>query len=389
MPTTLGYAIRAAFQREALISTPTWPSASAAACTALLPLLDAQVGDGVNKTGAYTQDSGFGPIGYDLTGIVPAITLPLQMRYQGLEQLWACALGFMAGRISGTLMPQTLATGAYRHLYELDDHLSALWPWMYNDGWQFQSPAEITWGARKVRRGTVALDLQSEVWELKSAMVNAWTLAANPQGVTLTLELLAHSLSRSGTVNTSATLTALAPNVSPRLRFDALTFRIAPFSSSVALNSGDALAVSAWALRVENKLQAGFGPMSGLAPEEFERSQAVQVTLTFVVPRHTAATWQTRWTANTRLMADAKWTGPAIGATGQNYQCNVYLPSLQVSNAQLGINGAALPPDTVQCLGIVPTVAAAGFPAMNNLIPLAVECVSGTSTHSLAATTPL
>lgn len=381
MPATVGYAIRAGFAREATVTAVTWPAASAAAVTQLLPLLDFDGNDGVSKEGARTTTSGLGPIAFDLTSITPTLRVPLQLRYQGLEPLWACALGFGAKRFSSTLNPETLATGAYRHRYELDSVMGAV-PWMLGEGFQL---GEGSIGQRRVRRGTFAADLQSEVWEFLSCMVSGWTLQASHAGCSLMVDLVAYSKSASSVVNTSATLRNALPNHWPRALFSQLVFRVAPYSSSTALNSGNAVQVTSWALRVDHQLEASFGPRLGTAPEEYERAPNATplVTLTFVLPRHEAETWQTRWRANTILMADAKFTSSAIGATGQNYQCNVYLPSLQVTNAQLNAAGSGLYPDTVQGIGIIPSAAAAGFPATQWLGPLAVELVSGVSTHGL------
>lgn len=381
MADTVGYAIRAGFAREATVTAVTWPAASAAVVTQQLPLLDVDANDGVQKEGARTTSSGLGPIAFDLLHIAPTLRLPLQLRYQGLEALWACALGFGAKRYGATANPETLATGAYKHRYELDSTMGAL-PWMLGEG--FQLGTELQLGQRRIRRGTFAADLHSEVWEFLSGMITGWTLAGSPDtGMTLTVDVVAASKSVASVLNTATTLRNAVPNPWPRARFDQLVWRIAPYSSSVALTSGDAVKVTSWALRVDHNLLPSFGPRLGLVSEEYEREQPPLVTLTFVLGRHEAETWQSRWRANTVVMADAKWTGPAIGATGQQYQCNVYLPALQVTNAHLNAAGSGVYPDTVQGIGVVPNAAAAGVPTMQFLGPLLVELVSGVSAHGL------
>lgn len=381
MPATVGYAIRAGFQREAVVTTATWPAASAAAVAQLLPLLDVEANDGVQKIGAYTTTAARGPIAFDLLHRAPTLRLPLQLRYQGLEPLWACALGFGAKRFGATLNPEPLAAGAYKHRYELDMVMGGI-PWMLGEG--FQLGTELQLGQQRIRRGTFAADLQSEVWEFLSAMVTGWTLQGTHAGCTVTVDLASASKSVASAVNTATTLANALPNIAPRVRFDQLTWRIAPYSSSVALTSGDALQVSSWTVRVDHALQPSFGPRLGTGPEEYERTQSPTVTVTFTLPRHEAEIWQSRWRSGTGiLMADAKWTGGQIGATGQPYQCNVYLPALQVTNAQLNAAGSGLASDTVQAIGVIPSLAAAGFPVMQFLGPLAVELVSGVSLHGL------
>ena len=207
--------------------------------------------------------------------------------------------------------------------------------------------------------------------------------ACTPAGTTLALELVAHSLSRASVVNTAATMGVLAPVLVPSVLFTDLVFRIAPYSASTPLGSSDALGVSSWTLRLENHLAPTVGPRTGTAPEEYERQQEPTISLTVVLPRRSADTWQTRWGANTTLMADATFSGGQIGSTGIPYQLNVYLPALQVLNAQAGTGGPGLPPDTVQLHAVIPSAAAAGFPTCHTNTPLAVEVVSGVSTHPL------
>ena len=380
MPATVGYALRAGLAREATITSVVWPAASAALVTRLLPLLTWDVNDGGNKAGARSLASGIGPLAFDLLSLAPTLTLPLQALYEGLEPLWALACGFGPRRYGSTFNPETLATGAYRHRYELEAE-SGSTPWMLGEGWQLGDGLLL--GQRKVKRATVAADLQAEVWELLSSMVNGWSLTMDQGRVTWTLDLLSHSKSAASAVNTATTLANALPSVAPRLLPSQAVFRIAPYSASTALNSGNAVQITSWSLRVEHNLAASFGPRTGTAPEEFLRQDVSSVTLTFVLPRHSAETWQTRWRDNSRVMADIRWTGGAIAATGFNYQLAVYLPSMQVTNAQLSLGGAALGNDTVQCVGVIPAAAAAGFPTMHTLGPLMVELVSATATHGL------
>lgn len=381
MAETIGIGIRAGFEREAIVTTSTWPAAAAAALTALLPLLDIAANDGVEKAGTGSVETGLGPTGFDVLSVMPTATVSMKARYQGLEPLWACALGYMAKRIGATVMPETLAAGVFRHLLELDASLSTAAGWTLADG--FQVGTELLVGQRRVRRGTFAVDFQVSGWEWLSSMIQAVTLQSEPGGTTLTVELVAYSLSRSSAVNTSATMLKLLPSTLPTVLFTDLAVRVGAYSAVTPLGSGDAVLCTTWTLRLENNLVAAPGPRTGTAPEEYEREGAPRATVTFVVSRHTADLWQTRWSSNTLLMADAKFTSPSEVAAGQPYKLNVYLPSCRVTNGQLNTSGPRLPSDTVQLVGVVPTAAAAGFPTMIGLSPLAIEVVSGTSTHPL------
>jgi hypothetical protein len=379
---TTGIALRCGFQREAIVTAPIWPTASAAVVTTLLPLLDVAPTDGVTKAGYSSVASGLGPAGFDVVSILPAATVTLKAQYQGLEALWACALGYMAKRIGATVLPEALGGGAFRHLYELDTGLSTAHTWDASaDGF---TGGELLAGQRKVRRGTFAVDLGVSVWEFLSSMVQALTLQVEEAGATLTLELLSHSKSEVSVINTSVTMARCLPPTAPNVLFSDLLFRVAPYSASTPLASGDIVRATRWALRLDNMLVGVPGPRTGLYAEEYERGSDPRVTVTFVDPRHTADQWQQRWRDTPVLMADARCTSERFITAGQPYRLNVSLPSCQVTNAQLGLNGATLPPDTVQLVGVVPSAAAAGFPTMRHTSSaLAVEVYSGVSQHPL------
>lgn len=380
MPTAIGVKQRAGFQREAIVSSGTWPAASAAALTALLPVLPLPGNDGIEKAGGVTLNAPLATDTFDVLRKAPTVAPPLVARYQGLEQLWACAFGHMPKRIGSTVMPETLATGAYRHLYEIDTRLSGLEMWMLGDG--FQVGTELLIGQRKIRRGTFALDDQVSVREWLSSMVQGLTLQADPGATSLTLDMISYALSRASVVNTAATMAVLLPNASPRLNFVDCVIRLDTFSTSIALSSADQLQCGSLALRIDNNLVTQFGPHTGLAPGEYERERPAIVTLTLALPRHTVDTWLSAWGSNPTLMADVKFTGPAIGSTGFTYQCNLYFPSLKITNAQL-LPGFGPLSETVQLVAITPSAAAAGMPTMHRLTPCAVELVSAVSAHAL------
>lgn len=381
MSETVGYAIRGGFTREASVTTPTWPATTAALVTTLLPLLSGGFNDGVNKKGVADATSGLAPVAFDIQDITPSLSLPLQLRYHGLESLWGCALGYGAKRISTTLNPETLATGVYRHSYEVDPNVSDF-PWQLGDGFHLGAN-ELSLGQRRITHGTMALDMVSEVWELKSSMVAGMSLTASHQGCFLSFDFLAHSKSASSSVNTATTLRNALPNYAPRAHFHEAVWRIAPYSASVPLGSGDSLKITAWSLRLDPQIKSTYGPRTGTAPELLFRTTAPTITVQFTIERHQSEAWQTRWRANTTIMADMKWTGALIGGSGINSQCNLFFPSLKVIGAQLSPNGASTYTETVQAIAIVPSAAAAGFPTFHNVTPFGVQLVTTTSQHGL------
>ena len=362
--------------------TPTWPAVSAAALTRLLPLLGASGHDGAHHQGRSGTDTGLGPQVFDLVEHLPLASTTWRLRYQGFEQLLACALGHGAKRLASVVMPEVLASGAYRHLYELDTGLSTASAWDATaDGFL---TGELAAGQRKVRRGTLVLSSQQGVWEWLSAMIQGLALIVTAGApTTLAIDYVSFQLARDSVINTVARMQTVPPVVAPAPLFADWTWRIGPYSASVALDSSTLAPCTRWSLRLENNLEASAGPRTGYAPDEYERSNEPRVTLSFTLPRSTTDVWQTRWVQNTRLMAIGAFQGPVIGNTSVHYALTCYLPSCQVTNAVLNLAGAQIPSTTVELVAIVPTAAAAGFPTMQRLTPLALELVSGEAQHAL------
>jgi len=379
---TLGGKIRAGWQREALVTTPTWPAAAPALVTALLPVTGLAPASGVVHAPVATVDQSYGLADVDITGILPTVGVEMQPVYQGLESLWACALGHMQKRIGGVVMPAALGGGAYRHFYEMDSALatSALTWNQTPDG--FLPGDNLDPAQRKVRRGTLAADLQTSVWEWLSTMIAHMTLTVEPGNVTLSLLCQAHSVSEASAVNTAATLQASLPSSSPRILSSDCVWRIAPYSSVTPLGAADRVLCTSWSMTIENHLEAGPGPGTGNAPGEYERARVPEVSVTFTLPRHTLDIWQTRARAKTVLMADLRCTSERMISAGRPYQSTLYFPSLIVQ-ANLDVPGPAPAADTVLCTGVRASTIPAGFPVLSRLAPLAVEIISPSSVHPL------
>lgn len=375
-----GYKSKAAFRREALLYADTWPSAAPIAVTSLLPLL----GENVDEVPEHALDNTRGSAyvtASDVVGRSSGGPVRLQVRYEGLEFVWTAALGFMAGRIGGTLMPEQLAVGAYRHLYEMDRSLGAK-PWQFGDGWRFGDG--LIFGQRKMRRGTYVADRTVSPWEFLSSMVNELTISANREGVTLTLDLVSHSRDIASAINTTPVLDALSGSDHPNVLFTDLVVRLDDFSASIALSSADEVGITAFDLVLANGLAIGDRTKrTGLVIEEPERAGKAQVTGRLVFPRHTSNTYLTALRSGTIKMADLQFTGDQIGATGQNYALNLYLASLKFDAGPIPIDGPGLLGQALTFTCYEPTDVPAGFPVSNRNGPLLVEVQSAEATHPL------
>ena len=362
---SLGSDTRLGWRREALVSTPTWPAAAPAQILRLLPLLSGQLNEGVHKQLVTSTASGLGYTDADLVDISPSADVTFQLQYC-VEPLLAAALGHMA-----PTLPEELAPGVYRHIYEIDPQLGTAIAW--------ESPGS----GQKVRRGTLAADRGVSVFEERSTMVHQISFAGKREGVTWSVALLGYDVAHDSVVNTPATLAAAQwPQAADVLLWD-LTCRIAPFSASVPLDEGDTIGVESWSVTLQNNLAASPGPRTGLHPEEFERHAVPLVGATLLFPHYAEDTYALGWQANTEYMLAFLHTGPAIGSSGYNFQYNLYVPRCTVIEGNPAGLSAAPPTNPVAFNALVPVDAAADFPTTESLSPLIVELVGTEPNHPL------
>ena len=107
----------------------------------------------------------------DRTGRFAVGLVEGRLRYRGWERMMLCAMGFenatTAGAPGGS--PETVVSGAYRHILEMDKDLQ-------DEGWM---AAERTGGSandRKVRRGMFGIEKQITewVWYSVSMQSSSW-----------------------------------------------------------------------------------------------------------------------------------------------------------------------------------------------------------------------
>ena len=371
-----GFRTKAALTREAIMTTPTWPAASAAAATALLPLLSEDVRERPDRRSVQTA---LGDTPPDTLARPVAGSVPLQATYNGLETVWALALGYQAKRYAGIVFPQELATGVYKHRFEVDSDLRSLAWDATADGF---SGGELAAGQQRIRRATFVADKQVECWESLSAMVGSLELEASPARVALSLGLVAHSITRDSAVNPN--LNALSdPGFRP-LAFHELVLRIGEYSASSALDSGDVLQVAGLRLSLDNRLAAPVTEATWPAIDEPARIAPAAVAGALFVPRYTSAseTLLTWADAGTELMADLVWTGPLIPGTAHAFSLAVYLPCLMLLEADAPTTGPQMHQLNVP-LTAYAQAPGAGFPVGRKDGALMVEVISTLATNPL------
>lgn len=380
---SVGFLTRAGIKMEAQITTPTWPSAAAGTIASLLPI-HAPTPDVHAVLAATPGTHGYGPAtDLDRQTLPANLTLPLPVIYEGLEPLWACALGYMAKRYSGTVFPQTIVSGAYRHKYEVDSVLQADY-WTTDDGWQADDG--LVADQRKTRRfTTVATIGDVSAWEWLSCMVGQLSLSGGQnQALTATAQLLGGTLDTTPATNTLAAMQALGITYPARVLWHQGVTRIGAYSAVTPLGGGDIIKPSAWTMTLDNALETTYSARLALTPEEHSRGeQPPRITGTFTVPRHTADTLLDGQRAGTTYMADLIFTGAQIAATGQNYTLELYWPTIRFTQAGPVYSEAGIISQALSFEAISPTAAAAGMPATTHLTPFIVQLQSAISAHPL------
>ena len=293
--------------------------------------------------------------------------------YDGLEAVWAWALGLQhSGR------PTELASGAYQHLYELD-------PLAHSHAWPFGAfnAGDVDFNQQLVRRATLAVERTVSVWEHLSTMVRSLTVYASPNRVSLALNLVGHSTDRASATNTTAGLAALSEPDWQVIEFHQLEARLAPVSAETALDGDDAISLTSLRLDVSHHLKTRQRRDTGLYIGEPRRDQLPAVFGSLTAPYYDSDTLVGWARAQTVLMAELRFTGPEIAATGYNYQLCFWLPALQLEAAEAGTQGAADREQNLNFRASVSETAPAGFPSVGVPGPLYVELVSADEINPL------
>jgi hypothetical protein len=381
MPTARGISTKAALRREPLVYTRTWPAGTPGAANALIPFLQESVREVPDRVSPPVVWPGAYETAPRLHGKRTSGDLTLQLTYEGIEQVWAMALGHQAKRYGGTVFPQQLAVGAYKHRFEV---AADLW----GHGWLaglcgFRAGDGLTAGQRMVRRGTLVVDKSVSAWEAKSCMVGSLELEAAPDGLALSLGLVGHSLSRASGINPN--LTGLEdPDLEP-VEYHDLEFRLGAQSASTALDSSTAFQVSGLRLSLDNRLGAPMTPHTAPYLDEPARVGKAVVQGRLNLPRYTADTLLTWCINGTTLMASCTWTGPQIAATGQNFALTLWLPHVVIEDVEAPTQGPQRQQLAVAFRAFAPTITCAGFPTTVLSGPLVVEVVSALATNPLLA----
>jgi len=115
-------------------------------------------------------------------------TIGGHLRYCGWERPFLCAMGFEYSH-STNGSPKSLGSGAYAHLFEMDDLLQDL---------AYTAGERETYHANdiKARRGQIGLAKQVEDWVFSSCIFNSFKITGNPREITTEFGVIPYSLVR-------------------------------------------------------------------------------------------------------------------------------------------------------------------------------------------------
>lgn len=368
-----GFLTRAALDLEPFGTSPIWPAAAPEAVTVLLPVRSENLRDHPVAQAIARTHPRSGPASRTRTAVRVEGPMTLVCTYDGLSAVWAWCLG-----LQHSSRPTELVSGAYQHLYEID-------PVFHSHPWPFGAfdTGDIQFNQQLVRRATLAIERTTSVWEHLSVMVRSLTVHASPGGVSLALNLVGHSTDRASATNTTAVIAALSEPDWQRVAFTGLEARLAPFSASTALDSDDAFSLSAFRLDVSHHLKTRQRRDTGLYIGEPRRDQLPEVRGALTLPYYESDTFIDWALSQEVLMAELRFTGAAIGATGYNFQLAFWLPALQLEAPEAGTQGPVDREPSFNFRAVVTETDPAGFPTFALSGPLYVELVNADSVNVL------
>lgn len=354
MAQAAGYKSKTAWRKEDKQSAYGTPVACGANHQA--PLISESLSREIEKEldNVIRHKAGFG--GSDVLGKLVAGGISIEAVYRGLESIICSALGFSNYAAS----PETLIAGAYKHTFELSEHLHTE-SWTAGDG--ILAGSGYLAGDNKVRRGTLCTDKTIAIWEYISSMINAITIKGDSKGVRIELDLVPYNLGRSSAVNTSSSTWSIPNDDWESILFQDLVLWIDDYSDSVSLTDADAAGISEFEIKLENNLKIEKDSLSGLYIAEPKREGKRLVTGSFTFPRYENNTFLSDLDDQAAQMAMLKLTGSQIAATGYYHTFWVWLPTLKFDKIDAPLGGPGMLAVTHTFTAELPAAVPSGFPA--------------------------
>jgi len=370
-----GFNSRVAFQREAVVYTPTWPSVTPSVATALLPLLSESVTPQLELEGLLTTDSKVSTLQPIVVGKSVQGTVLIAATFHGLEFFLVAALGFMAPAIDTVPLPEMLDVGIYRHLIEIDTSLSGT-TWLADEGWIADSG--LIAGQEKLRRGTYVANKDLSIWEARSCMIANLGFQTSPAGTAFSASIFGHSLTYFTAVNN--TLLGLPCPIDFLDFSDAILYlsETAPLLSSNTVSDFVGFSFS-----LDNNLAIYNTTHTKTSIAEPRRSGPAVVTGSFALPLYMSTSIQLQeWAAaGTRLYGLLEFTGESLG--DYNSTMRFWFPNITLTSLDIPISGTQQIQQVYNFVANKPESTPEGFPANIKTGVLMIEIINTTNNHAL------
>lgn len=380
-----GFETKSSFTREPTTFARVWPAPTPGTATQLLPLIEEDVNIRLSQNMVVTKDTKTSPRTPLLVRTEVDGNFVVDLHYNSLEFIFAAALGQVANRISGVLMPEDVnADGSlYRHVIEIDERLKSE-GWKAGDGF-IAGPQPtgdgLVAGQQKIRRGTFTTSKVFTVWDSLSCMIDNLTLEANGNGVNLNCDVIGYSLDTASTTNSGITSINNCPDTRVLFREAKLFFTSAIGFGISALD--DVGEITGFRLQLNNNLQAINTRDTGVNIDEPQKTGVTQVTGSFSLPRLLNVDLVDRNRDSTNGHMLLEFTGEPIGA--DNFIMRFWMPNVTLTGGLAPTQGEGRIQQNYTFVANVADDLAdpPGFPTSTRQNSLLVEIFNTNASHPL------
>jgi len=370
---------RAGIVREPTVFTSQYPAGSPAVVAVLLPLLNEDVKQVRNQESVIDRAEDADSFATKLITLGIAVNggFTANLSYTGLEDLFGCTLGHQAFRRLGAVQPEDVEGGlAFRHLFEMERDLDDT-DWLAGDG--FIAGDGLIAGAQKIRRLTYAVDKVTSVWSAKSMYIASMNLDFTPQGPSVSVDMVGHSIATDDAVNSQ--LNTLICNPERVIYQDVRCFLSGSLNSDPN-NSLNQLEIVGVALSLDNGLAAIHTRSSRLRISEPRRNGAVVISGTLALPRYSNNEIVDIAYSDGRARLLIEATGPLIPGTSTPYTLRIHLPLIQFTGADVPIDGPGQAGQSYSFIALS-TSETTGLPTLSRRGPMVIELINDNAVHTL------
>jgi len=248
-------------------------------------------------------------------------------RWRGFERLLLCAMGFENAALTNS-SPVLIATGAYRHVFEMDHSLVDS-PWSSGD----ERAPGFNSNDRKVRRGQLGIFKGLDDWVYYSSFVNKVTLTGTPnEGVRASFDTLTYDRVR-GSYNHANWDLPAGPKTRALFHQTQLRFGVRSAGEAATVD----VHVGKWELTIDRKMTAeDQSTATGQNIEIPVEADSPTVMLKMERPRYTDRglgdpAWMNLMESDNEFCAKLVATGPEIGSSGENHVWGFFMTSMKQS----------------------------------------------------------